>query len=338
MWIILPALSLAIVHIAGDNAGVVPDAASKAGAGIFATIILAYSVFGAGLTGLAAWIGVRTGAELAVVVRRLFGVRVKRLFAVITLGISVPASALTGGYFAALLVCDLSGLSLAVAAPLCLALFTILAAGYLAEVLIFANYCSLLLVPAIAVLLFSFGGSGPPPQALPQAEIDWLLVMALFGYNAGGMRPALAAETASCLARRGARAVWLTVAAKLVEGALTIGMAYIVIAAGTAGPMALTAAATSVFGSKGGAFFACVLFCTFTTTMVPAMVVNGRHVACCTGMTSWKAVAAAGAAVYLTTFLSYEAVLRIMAWTAAATTAFIVYTAYAVHKNGSNQQ
>ncbi len=254
MWIILPALSLAIVHIAGDNAGVVPDAASRTGTGIFITIILAYFVFGAGLTGLAAWIGVRTGNELAVVVRRLFGTRVKRLFAVITMGISVPASALTGGYFAALLVCDLSGLPLEVAAPLCLVLFTVIAAGFMTEVLIFANYCALLLVPAIVVLFFSSGGTGPSPLPLPQAEPDWPLVMALFGYNAGGMRPALAAETASCLARRGTRAVWLTVAAKLVEGALTIVMAYIVIAAGSVGPMALTAAAANVFGPIGGLF------------------------------------------------------------------------------------
>ncbi len=336
MWILLPALSLAIVHIAGDNAGVVPDAASRAGAGIFVTIILAYSVFGAGLTGLAAWIGVRTGAELAVVVRRLFGTRGKRLFAVITLGISVPASALTGGYFAALLVRDLTGLPQAAAAPLCLALFTLMAAGYLAELLIIANYCSLLLVPAIVIMLVSSGGGGPQP--LPPAEMDWPLVMALFGYNAGGMRPALAAETAACLARRGGRAVWLTVAAKLVEGVLTLALAYIVLAAGATGPMALTAAAASVFGPTGGAVFAGVLFCTFATTMVPAMVLNGRHVACCTGMASWRAVAAAGCAVYLATFLPYDTVLRIMAWTAAATTVFIVYTAYAVHKNGGNQQ
>lgn len=340
MWILLPALSLAIVHIAGDNAGVVPDAASRAGAWIFVTIILAYSVFGAGLTGLAAWIGVRTGVELAVVVRRLFGTRVKRLFAVITLGISVPASALTGGYFAALLVSDLTGLPQAAAAPLCLALFTLMAAGYLAELLIIANYCSLLLVPAIIILFISSGGGGqlPQPQPLPPAEVDWPLVMALFGYNAGGMRPALAAETAACLARRGARAVWLTVAAKLVEGALTLALAYIVLAAGTTGPMALTTAAASVFGSTGGAIFAGVLFCTFATTMVPAMVVNGRHVACCTGIASWKAVTAAGCVVYLATFLTYEATLAVMAWTAAATTVFIGYTAYAVHKNGGNQQ
>ena len=338
MWILLPALSLAIVHIAGDNAGVVPDEASRAGAGIFVTIILAYSVFGAGLTGLAAWIGVRTGVELAVVVRRLFGTRVKRLFAVITLGISVPASALTGGYFAALLVRDLTGLPQAAAVPLCLALFTLMAAGYLAELLIIANYCSLLLVPAIVIMLVLSGGGGPLPQPLPPAEIDWPLVMALFGYNAGGMRPALAAETAACLARRGGRAVWLTVAAKFVEGVLTVALAYIVLAAGTTGPMALTAAAASVFGPTGGAIFAGVLFCTFATTMVPAMVVNGRHVACCTSMASWKAVTVAGGAVYLATFLPYDTVLRIMAWTAAATTVFIGYTAYAVHKNGGNQQ
>jgi hypothetical protein len=337
MWMLLPALSLAIVHIAGDNAGVVPDAATQKGAGIFLTVILAYIAFGAGLTGLAASIGARTGVELAVVVRRLFGVRGKRLLAVITLGISIPASALTGGYFAAWLVHDLTGLPQPAAAPLCLALFTLLAVGYLPELLMIANYCSLLLVPALAILLVTVGGEHLSGN-WPAGGIDWPLVMALFGYNAGGMRPALAAETAACLARRGGRAVWLTVAAKLVEGVLTIAMAYIVLAVGATGPMSLAAVAKYSFGPVGGAFFAGVLFFAFATTMVPAMVVNGRHVACCTGLGSWKGVAAAAVAVYLATFAAYESLLQIMGWTAGATAVFIGYTAYVVHKNGGNQQ
>ncbi|MDT8901020.1 hypothetical protein [Anaeroselena agilis] len=338
MWMLLPALSLAIVHIAGDNAGVVPDAAARAGAGICLTVVLAYLVFGAGLTGLAAWIGARAGVELAVVVRRLFGASGKRLFGAITLGISIPASALTGGYFAALLVRDLTGLPLTAATPLCLAFFALMAAGYLPELLIFANYCSLLLVPAVILLFVLSGGYAPLLNPLPMTEIDWPLAMALLGYNAGGMRPALAAETAACLARRGGRAVWLTVAAKLLEGVLTVAMVYIVIAAGVAGPMSLTAAAACVFGPAGGRIFAGVLLCTFVTTMVPAMVVNGRHLACCTGIATRSAVAAAAFVVYLATFLSYGAMLTIMAWMAGATSLFIGYTAYKVHKNGVNQQ
>ena len=132
MWMLLPALSLAVAQIAGDNAGVVPDAAAQAGTGIYIAVVLAYMVLGAGLTGVSAWIGVRTGTELAVVVRRLFGSGGKRCFAIITLGVSVPASALTGGYFAGWLVHTQTGLPQAAAAALCLAFFTLMAAGLLA--------------------------------------------------------------------------------------------------------------------------------------------------------------------------------------------------------------
>lgn len=333
---LLPALSLAVVQIAGDNAGVVPDAAAQAGTGIYIVVFLAYMVLGAGLTGVSAWIGVRTGTELAVVVRRLFGAGGKRVFAVITLGVSVPASALTGGYFAGWLVHTQTGLPQAAAAALCLAFFTLLAIGYWQELLVVANYCSLLLLPVIIALLATAAGH-VAPQPLPSPSVDWPLALALFGYNAGGMRPALAAETAACLARRGGRAVALTMAAKLVEGILTLFMAYIVISAGTAGPMALAAAAEKSFGSGGGVFSA-ILFCTFATTMVPAMVLNGRHFACCTGLTYRPAAMLAGVAVYLTTFLAYGTTLAIMAGTAVATTAFIGYTAYTVHKMGRKQQ
>lgn len=333
---LLPALSLAIVQIAGDNAGVVPNAAAQTGSGIYLVVVLAYIVLGAGLTGLAAWIGVRTGAELAVVVRRLFGPGGKRIFAVITLGVSVPASALTGGYFAGWLVHSLTGLPQPLAAALCLAFFTLLAAGYCQELLTVANYCALLLVPAIVVMLI------PAAEVLPAqaqtAAADWPLVLALYGYNAGGMRPALAAETAACLARRGGRAVALTVAAKMLEGALTLVIAYTVLAVGTTGPVALAAAAEKSFGAAGGSVFAAILLCAFATTMAPAMVLNGRHLACFTGLTARPAAVLAGVAVYLATFLAYGTMLAIMAVTAVATTVFIGYTAFAVHKMGRKQQ
>jgi hypothetical protein len=123
----------------------------------------------------------------------------------------------------------------------------------------------------------------------------------------------------------------------LVEGVLTIAMAYIVLAAGATGPMALASVANGSFGAAGGIFFAGVLFFAFATTMVPAMVVNGRHVACCTGLVSWKGLVAAALAVYLATFIAYDILLQIMAWTAGATAMFIGYTAYTLHKNGGNQ-
>lgn len=338
MWMLLPALSLALVHIAGDNAGVVPDAAALSGAGIYAVVVLAYFLLGAGLTALAAWIGVRAGCELAVVVRRLLGERGKRVFAAVTLAVSIPASALTGCYFAGWLVHGLTGLPPAAAAALCLAVFTLLAAGYWRELLVISNYSSLLLVPALLLLLAL---AGPGEAALGVAGDggpDWPLVLALFAYNAGGMRPALAAEAAACLAKRGGRAVGLMVAAKLAEGVFTLVMAHIVIAAGTAGPLALAAAAGKLLGAGGGLVFTVILLCTFANTMVPAMVVNARHLACAAGIAAGPALAVAAAAVYLTSFLNYGVILRVMAVAGLVTAVFVAYIAFVLHKKGRSQQ
>lgn len=334
---LLPALSLAVVHIAGDNAGVVPDAAAQNGAAVYFVIVLAYIVLGAGLTGVSAWIGVRSGMELTVVVRRLFGVGGKRIFGLVTLGISIPASALTGGYFAGWLVHSQTGLPHMPAAAVCLAVFTLLAGGCGQELQAVANYSSFFLVPAVVAMLVLAAGEAPL-HPWTGIDIDWLLVLALFGYNAGGMRPALTAETAACMTRRGLRAVALTVAAKLFEGAMTMVMAYVVVASGTAGPMALAAAAEKFFGGAGGTAFAAILLCAFTTTMVPAMALNGRLLARFTGLAYRPALALAGAAAYMAVFVGYGALLSVMAVIAVAAAAFICYTAVVVHKKGVNHQ
>ena len=103
----------------------------------------------------------------------------------------------------------------------------------------------------------------------------------------------LAAEAAACLAKRGGRAVGVAVAAKLVEGLFTCLIAYVVAAAGTDGPLALTGAAHRLLGAAGGNIFAVVLFCTFANAMAPAMAVNARSLACCTGFAYQPALAAA---------------------------------------------
>lgn len=338
MWMLLPALSLALVHIAGDNAGVVPDAAALVGGDIYVVILLSYIVMGGGLTGLTAWIGVRGGAELAVVVRRLFGGGGKQVFAAVTLGVSLPASALTGCYYAGWLVHTLTGLPTVAAEVLCLAFFTLLAAGYWRELLLVSNYSSLFLVPALLVLLALADPDAAASPAEMAGSIDWMLVLALFAYNAGGMRPSLAAEAAACLAKRGGRAVTLMVAAKVAEGLFTLVMAHIVIVAGTTGPLALAAAADKIGGAGSGTAFAVVLLCTFVNTMVPAMVVNARQVAFASGLAFGPSLAAAAAAVYLTSFLAYETILGLLAAAGLATVAFIIWTACVLHKKGQSQQ
>lgn len=342
MWMLLPALSLAIVHIAGDNAGVVPDAAARQGGAVWLVIILAYFLLGAVLTAIVAWVGARTGHELGVTVRRLFGCRGKKLLALVILSVSVPASALTGGYYAGWLLGSLTGLPYLVAVFCCLLTFTVLAAGYGEELLVMSNWCSMLLLPALVTLLM-LAGNGPAEWdgwagAWSGEPPDWRLVLALFAYNAGGMRPAIVSEAATRLRKKTVRAIGLAVAAKLVEGLFTMAMAYVVLTVGTEGPLALARAAGQLLGTGGGWLFAFVLLCTFTNAMVPAMMANARQMANCTGLAYWPALAAACLAVYLATFLSFEVILLILAAAAPVTTIFMGFTAYRLHKSGDKQQ
>lgn len=334
MGTILPALSLALVHIAGDNAGVVPDAAALAGANIYMVIIIAYMVFGSFIAGLCAWIGARSGLELGVLVRRRFGCRGKNLLAVAVLVISIPASALTGGYFCGWLIHGLTGVPHYLAVLICLTVFSLLASGRYDELLAASGYCSLLFVPMVLLLLLG-GGMTTTVPVVGAGKIDWLLVMALVGYNSGGMRPILVTEAAAYLARKGRHAVWLAVTAKMVEGVITLMMAQVVITAGTRGTLALSAAAENLLGSLGGILFDCSLFCVFLNTMVPAMMVNARQTASLTGLGFWPSLTAAGIVVYLFTWLDYNSILYTMSGAGFLMIGMILYTAVSLFKQNS---
>ncbi|MDR3562731.1 MAG: hypothetical protein P4N59_15025 [Negativicutes bacterium] len=332
----LPAISLAIVHIAGDNAGVVPDAAAASGADVYLVTVLAYMVLGTIITAVCAWIGACSGFELGVLTRRIFGCSGKKMLAVAILVISIPASALTGGYFSGWLVHNLTGLPYAVAAFGCLALFSLLAAGYFDDVLTLASYGSLLFVP-IVILLFLGGGRPPAIPSFANTSIDWALVLALLAYNAGGMRPILVTEAAACLAKRGRPAVVVSIAAKMVEGLVTLAMAGLVIAAGTEGPLAISVAATNYLGPVGGLLFDCSLLCVFLTAMAPAMMVNARQTASLTGLGFWPSLITAALAVYLVNCIEYFTLLSIMGGTGFLMMGFIVYTAYVLYKQRRKQ-
>lgn len=336
MWMILPALSLVLVHIAGGNAGIAPDSAA-AGGGIYSAIILAYIVLGSLLTAVSAWIGARSRCELGVLVGKIFGCRGKKLLALIILSVSLPASALTGGYFAAMLLHFLTGIPQTAGIVLCLGLFVFLAAGYGPELLAASNYISLLLIPALALMILQLGGRFLTGGFAP-GPVDWPLVLALLGYNAGGMRSAMAAEAAAHLARNGCRAIWPTVAAKLAEGLLTLAMAQIVLVAGSKGALALRTAADTILGPGGGWLFSLILFCTFANTMAPAMTVNARQISCLTGTSLWPSLGLGAVAVYAASFLAYECLLFILAVTGVGMTAFIAVTAFFLHKYGPGQQ
>lgn len=337
MWMVLPAISLALVHIAGDNAGVVPDAAATGAGNIYLVIVLSYMVFGSLMTGVSAWIGARSGYELGVLVRRMFGCNGKRIFATAVLGVSIPASALTGGFFAGWLLAILTGIPQPLAMLLCLALFSFLASGRGGELLAVSNYTSLLLLPLLLVMLFFTDVSGPV-TLVGSGDIDWQMVLALIGYNAGGMRPALAAEAATCVSKKGgAKAVYLAVAAKFVEGILTLAMATIVLHSEAKAPLALAGAAYSLLGPIGGMLFGLILFTTFVNTMAPAMMVNARQTAVITGLGFWPSLGLATLAVFLVDQFEYQTILKIMAVGGLGMAGFIAYTAAYLHKYGVKQ-
>ena len=210
MWVWYPAISLAMAHIAGGNLAVVPDMAGILGIDIYVTTILAYLIFGSILTGILSWIGIRSGQELIIAIHRMFGCSGKKAMALLILSISIPASALTGGYFAGWIVHVVTGIPHMIAASLCLILFSLLAAGYGQEILMLSHYIGLLLLPMVT-FLFLFDGFGNNQYILNIGNVDWVLVCALLGYNAGGLHSVLVVETAAYLVKQGYKAIILMI-------------------------------------------------------------------------------------------------------------------------------
>jgi len=337
MWMLLPVFCLAIIHLSGNNVAVIPDLAGVLGNDSYITTIFTYVVLGAVIAAITAWIGVRSGQDLVVVTKSLYGKRGKKVLAMSLLSISIPASALTGSYYASELLHMFTGVPHWGAALVCLALFSMLAVGYHHEILKISNYIALLLIPML-ICIFFLDDLQFTAVILRWDHIDWLLVFGLMAYNVGGMWAALVVEAAAFLSQRGSKAILLVVLAKLVEGIFTLCMAYLVLSAGTLGPLALTA----VVGKAGGVtivyIFNIVLFCTFANTMAPAMLVNARQVSCLTGLSFWPALLLAAIIVYVVGFLNLSIILLIMGYTGLLMILFIAYTAYSLHKFGINQQ
>ena len=333
---LVPAISLAIVQLAGDNVAVVPDLASVIGPNIYLTIIVAYILLGSLLTGLSAWIGVQTGQELMIVVKKLLGCPGKNAIAMIILAISIPASAITGGYFAGWVLHILTGIPHPIAIPICLLLFSLVAVGYGYEFLKLSHYMALLLVP-ILVLLYAQHGSIDILWQVDVSTINWSLVFALIGYNAGGMRPVLIVETAALLSNKGDKAVMLVVTAKIFEGLLTLAMAQVVLFSGASGPLALSQVALDSFGTAGAYAFNLILLCTFLNTMAPAMVVNARQIGILSNLSLWPSVGIAITLVYAVSLAPIKTLLAAMSITGVFTISFLFYVAFLLHKQPINK-
>ncbi len=329
MWILLPAVYLAIAHIAGDNVAVVPDMAATLGEDIYATTIFAYIIIGSVVTGVSAWIGVKTGQELVAVVKRLFGSTGKKILAFTILSACIPASSITGGFYAGWVVCTLTGIPLPAATLFCVSLFSLLAAGYGQELLKISNYIALLLIPIVIII---FLDQGFTPGVMKWSNINWILVSALVGYNVGGLRPALIVETAAYLSRKGYKAVYLVLLAKIVEGIFTLVMVHLVLQSKVHGPLALAGVVGKAFGADAVSIFYLVLFCTFMNTMAPAMKVNARQVSILTGLSFWPSLLVAGLTVCVGSFMEYSLILSVMSVTGLVVATFIIYIAYFLHK------
>ncbi|HWR09416.1 hypothetical protein [Sporomusa sp.] len=340
MGVILPALSLAIVHIAGDNVAVVPAMAALLGNGIYATVFLAYMIFGSIVAGMSAWIGVKSGRELTTVVKRLFGLRGKRVLALAVLAVSLPASALTGGYFAGHLLEGLTGLPYIAAVPLCIVSCSLLAVGYGRELLQISNYLALLFIPATGIMLVMLLDTiqiVPFQHMISLEHISWTLVLALIGYNACGMRSALVVETGAYFAPQNYTGVYLAVLAKFFEGFFTLLLAHLALVSGTSALMPLPAVADKVFGPWLAIGFNSILLCIFINTMVPAMLVNAKQLSVLTKLNLWPALAVSGLLIWFGSFISLDLMLLFMSGTGVVMIAFICYIAYSLHKQGANK-
>ncbi|MBP2628212.1 MAG: hypothetical protein H6Q68_2923 [Firmicutes bacterium] len=337
MWMLLPVFCLAIVHISGNNVAVIPDMAGALDHDTYISTIVAYIILGIIIAAITAWIGVRTSQDLVVVARSIYGTRGKKVLALALLSISIPASALTGGYYAGEIVHRLTGIPYAVAALACLALFSLLAVGYCHELLKISNYIGLLLIP-ILIFIFFLHDLQFNSVILKGDQVNWLLVLGLTGYNVGGMWSALVVETAAYLSQKGSKAILLVILAKLVEGIFTLCMVYLVLSTGAQGPLALSAVVSKVGGELMIDIFDIVLFCIFANTMAPAMLVNARQFSSLTGLSFWPALLLAASIVYVVSFLNFSLILSIMGYTALLMILFIIYTAYFLHKYGINQQ
>lgn len=339
MGVLLSALSLAFIHIAGDNIAVVPAMASSIGPAIYAAVFLAYIVFGAGIAGLSAWIGGKSGHELPAVVKRLFGLRGKTLLAVAVLAVSLPASAVTGGYFAGQLLQQLTGIPYAAAVPLCLLICCLLAAGYGRELLILSNYLALLLLPASALLLFMLPVTPAVPyyQLLSAETISWPLVLSLIGYNAGGIRSVLLVETGTYFTRKNHAGIYLAVLAKFFEGIFTLLLAHIVLQSEAYGLIPLPGIAAKVFTPSLAWGFNSILLCIVLNTMVPAMLVNAKQLRILTHVNYQATLITTGFIVWAGSFVSLEWILRLMSITGLLTIVFTGWVAYALHKQAGNK-
>lgn len=335
---LLPVCCLAILHIAGDNVAVVPDLAGVfTDKNFYISTVYTYIMLGIILAAIIAWIGVRSGQELVVIIKDLYGARGKNIFALIILSICIPASALTGGFYSGLILQGFFSIPHGIATLITIIIFSLITAGRFHHLLLLSNYIGVLLVPIVLSLFFSqdllFNFITPS-----FGRINWQLVLGLLSYNIGGMWAILVVETAAYLSKKGYKAILFVMVAKSIEGIFTLLVAYLVLSRDISGPLSLVMLVNEMCGIFMVSIFNIVLFCTFMNTMVPAMFVNSRQVSSLTGLSFLPSLFLAGVAVYIFSWMSFTTMLSIMSYAGVSMILFIVITAYYLHKYKINQQ
>lgn len=313
-WILM-VLSLAVTNIAGDNIALVPVMAAVLREDIYWVIFIAYFVIGACLAGISAWIGAAAKGELPQTAELSGGKPAKDMVAWAILGVCLPASALTGGFFAGALLAGIIGISWAYGSLLMLVLCSCFVICKNKKYVMWINAFSLLTIPLLLWgCLQCQQISARMPENLAVQVNHWILVWALVGYNAGGLRPVLLAEAGTYLSGPWP-AMGLAVGAKWLEGIITLLLAYAVVESGAAGILPVGQIWAAHWGPVGQIFFTLSFLSIFFSCMVPAMAVNAYQIKGLTGMQCVPALIGAVVIVWGITFLGLGILLAVLAVT-----------------------
>jgi hypothetical protein len=305
-------ISLTIANIAGDNVAVVPVLAAELGYNIYKVVVIAYFGIGAILAGITAWIGAVTQDELPQTIEWVVGTHAKDLLGWSTLAVCLPASALTGGVFSGAILAEAFGIPYAQGALICLMVYTYMVLYRNKKLMVWINGFTLLLVAILVyVCMPSNLMTGLSKHTLLLGDSNWTVIWALVGYNSGGLRPVLLAETGTRLSCRWT-AVGIAVAAKWLEGMVTLIFAYAVIETGASGILPLGQIFAKQWGTPGHLLFIIGCLTIFFSCMVPAMVVNTHQIKGLTGMSCTYALLWAFILVVSIMFLGMENLLIIL--------------------------
>jgi len=257
----------------GDNLIFVPDLAGRNGNSLFPQIMLAYLVTGSVVYGLAAWLGSYKGLPLDQLCKVYWGERGLRSQAVISLMVAIPACALTGGYFAGLLLEKLWGVEWSSGALLSLGLALGLAcAGTNGCVKKTGIIFSLTVVAVIMVLAgVSAVSFHHQPVRGPFENLLWPTVAVMVAFNSGGIMPQLVTEVAARYYGDVKVAVTVAMGAKIIEGVLTGALAWSVVRQGAGGPAAVVELVQLMAGDRAGLIWGLLVYAALVVFLAPIL-------------------------------------------------------------------